>query len=93
MGQIEHGRGVGCWVKGRREVRESAGRKQEGEARERKRRWEIWGNGSGFIDTKEQGWVKQGMPDHPLAASFTCRLAVLISYYCDTYDQSIDGRR
>lgn len=37
VGQIEHG-GVGCWVKGRREVRKSARRKQKGEARERKRK-------------------------------------------------------
>ena len=33
-------------------------------------------SGVDFIDTKEQGCVKQGLPGHPLAASFICRLTV-----------------
>ena len=47
---------------------------------------EMWESGVGFYrwimeansnyGTREDGYVEQGMPDHPLAASFTCRLAV-----------------
>ena len=40
---------------------------------DREKSREIWGQ---FIGTKEAGCVKQGMPDHPLAASFACSLAV-----------------
>lgn len=50
------------------------------QGRERRRKVEAGRSGVGFIDTKEPRCVEQGMPDHPLAASFRMQARRLISY-------------